>query len=125
MTPSDLVRQFHTQCDLPVASAPGLPSEDRRELRRRLLQEELNEYLEAEEENDIVAIADALGDLVYVALGCCLEYGIPFDRVFAEIHRSNMTKLGPDGKPICRADGKIMKPKHFEPPQLEKILTNE
>lgn len=123
MTPhSDLVLEFHTKCSIPVASAPGLPSQDRRELRRRLISEEHNEYLEAEDEDDIVAIADALGDLVYVILGTALEYGIPFDAVFAEIHRSNLTKLGPDGKPIRRADGKIQKGKGYEAPRIEEIL---
>src|ERR1700733_243635 len=104
MNPSDLVFVFPYACDIPVASAPGLPSNARRELRRRLISEEHNEFLEAEEENDLVAIADALGNLVYVILGTCLEYGIPFNAVFEEIHRSNLTKLGPDEKPIRKAD---------------------
>jgi predicted HAD superfamily Cof-like phosphohydrolase len=74
--------------------------------------------------NDIVSIADALADIVYVACGTALTYGIPFDRVFAEVHRSNMTKFGPDG-PYLRADGKVMKGPDYEPPDIAGCLARD
>lgn len=71
---------------------------------------------------DIVAAADALGDIEYVVNGAAAGMGIPLPEVVEEIHRSNMTKLGPDGKPIYREDGKILKGEDYEPPQLEGVL---
>jgi predicted HAD superfamily Cof-like phosphohydrolase len=87
------------------------------ELRQRILDEEVDELRAAVSKNDIVSIADALADIVYVACGTAVTYGIPFDRVFAEVHRSNMTKFGPDG-PYLRDDGKIMKGPDYEPPEI-------
>ena len=88
------------------------------ELRFNLMKEENEEYLEAVENNDIVEIADALGDMLYILCGTILEHGLQhkIEEVFDEIQRSNMSKLGEDGKPIYREDGKVMKgPNYFEP----------
>lgn len=97
-------------------------SESSRNLRMRLLEEEMREYLEAEKTNDFVEIADALADIIYIAAGTALCYGIPLDDVFDEVHRSNMAKLGADGKPLRREDGKIIKPKNWTPPDIEGVL---
>jgi predicted HAD superfamily Cof-like phosphohydrolase len=63
-----------------------------------------------------------LADLVYVVIGTAIQYGIPFDAVFAEVHRANMSKLGPDGVPVLREDGKIIKPFGFKPADLSAVL---
>ena len=88
------------------------------ELRFNLMKEENEEYLEAVQNNDIVEIADALGDMLYILCGTILEHGLQhkIEAVFDEIQRSNMSKLGEDGKPIYREDGKVMKgPNYFKP----------
>lgn len=117
-----LVKEFHQTFGHPVAQKPTLVGDDRQALRIELIREELFEFKEAVVAGDLVAIADALGDLDYVVNGAAIEYGIDLPKVTAEIHRSNMTKLGPDGKPIYREDGKILKGKDYEPPQLEPLL---
>lgn len=71
---------------------------------------------------DLVEVADALGDLDYITNGAALVFGIPLPEVTAEIHRSNMTKLGADGQPIRNEEGKVQKGPNYEPPQLEMIL---
>jgi predicted HAD superfamily Cof-like phosphohydrolase len=73
------------------------------------LQEEFDEYVEPARAGDLAAVADALADMVYVIHGTALAYGIPLDEVLAEVHRSNMSKLGLDGRPMLRADGKVVK----------------
>ena len=94
------------------------------ELRFNLMKEENEEYLEAVQNNDIVEIADALGDMLYILCGTILEHGLQhkIEEVFDEIQRSNMSKLGEDGKPIYREDGKVMKGPNYFKPNFEKIL---
>ena len=94
------------------------------ELRFNLMKEENEEYLEAVQNNDIVEIADALGDMLYILCGTILEHGLQhkIEAVFDEIQRSNMSKLGEDGKPIYREDGKVMKGPNYFKPNFEKIL---
>ena len=94
------------------------------ELRYNLMKEENEEYLEAVQNNDIVEIADALGDMLYILCGTILEHGLQhkIEEVFDEIQRSNMSKLGEDGKPIYREDGKVMKGPNYFKPNFEKIL---
>ena len=96
----------------------------RNELRFNLMKEENEEYLEAVENNDIVEIADALGDMLYILCGTILEHGLQhkIEEVFDEIQRSNMSKLGSDGKPIYREDGKVMKGPNYFKPNFEAIL---
>lgn len=117
------VMEFHSSFSLPIGSLPSLPSETERHLRKTLLQEEFNEYMEAERDNDIIEIADALADLIYIACGTAVSYGIPLDKVFEEVHRSNMAKLV-DGKVLRREDGKVMKPSDWTPPNIKSILEN-
>lgn len=94
------------------------------ELRFNLMKEENEEYLEAVQNNDIVEIADALGDMLYILCGTILEHGLQhkIEAVFDEIQRSNMSKLGEDGKPIYREDGKVMKGPNYFKPNFEAIL---
>lgn len=122
--PFDDVREFHEVYNLAQGSVPALPDQDLRDLRFRLLKEEFEEYQEGERTNDIVEIADALADIIYIACGTAVAYGIPLDRVFAEVHRSNMSKLGEDGKPIYREDGKVLKGPNYTPPDVKGILAS-
>ncbi|EAZ95863.1 hypothetical protein FBBAL38_00550 [Flavobacteria bacterium BAL38] len=94
------------------------------ELRFNLMKEENEEYLEAVQNNDLVEIADALGDMLYILCGTILEHGLQhkIEEVFDEIQRSNMSKLGEDGKPIYREDGKVMKGPNYFKPNFEEIL---
>jgi predicted HAD superfamily Cof-like phosphohydrolase len=94
------------------------------ELRFNLMKEENEEYLEAVQNNDLVEVADALGDMLYILCGTILEHGLQhkIEEVFDEIRRSNMSKLGEDGKPIYREDGKVMKGPNYFKPNFEEIL---
>ncbi len=94
------------------------------ELRFNLMKEENEEYLEAVKNHDIIEIADALGDMLYILCGTILEHGLQhkIEAVFDEIQRSNMSKLGEDGKPIYREDGKVMKGSNYFKPDFSAIL---
>ena len=115
------VKQFQVAFGLNVGSKPELPFTPERLLRVRLLREEFDEYIKAENEDDIVEIADALADIIYIACGTAVSYGIPLDKVFDEVHRSNMAKLV-DGKPIRREDGKVLKPEDWTPPDTKRAV---
>jgi predicted HAD superfamily Cof-like phosphohydrolase len=183
-----MVLEFHNAFGALVASKPVLPDSKVREMRKKILEEEFDEYYEAVADSDRVEQADALGDIAYIACGTAISYGIvpeksyeyiasdyttnemstdhyvgllkkslanylfaealndldliskrlneilytvsdaaqglgiPLQQVFNEIHRSNMTKLGDDGKPILREDGKILKSSKYEKPNIAKIL---
>jgi predicted HAD superfamily Cof-like phosphohydrolase len=112
------VKDFQIAFGLNVGTEPEFPGDAERRLRIKLLREEFEEYLEAEKDDDLVEVADALADIIYIACGTAVSYGIPLDRVFAEVHRSNMAKLV-DGKPIRREDGKILKPEGWTPPDTK------
>ena len=117
------VEEFHRVFGLPIIEKPSLAPEERYRLRYSLIFEELCEFADAIRDEDIVAVADALGDLIYVVIGAALEYGIPLDDVVDEIHRSNMSKLDENGKPIYReSDGKVLKGENYSPPNLEEVL---
>jgi predicted HAD superfamily Cof-like phosphohydrolase len=94
------------------------------ELRHRLMEEENNEYLEACDRNSLVDIADALGDQLYILCGTILKHGMQniIEEVFDEIHQSNMSKLGEDGLPILRNDGKILKGSGYFKPDINKFI---
>jgi len=94
------------------------------ELRYRLMQEENDEYLEAARKKDLVEIADALGDKLYILCGTILAHGLQdkIVEVFDEIQRSNMSKLSADGKPVIREDGKILKGPNYFKPNIKSIL---
>lgn len=105
-----------------VHRKPNWPEHKTRLLRVELIDEEFKEFKDAINKRDMVEIADALTDMLYVIYGAGHTYGINLDKTFKEVHASNMSKLGEDGKPIYRNDGKVMKgPKFFEP-DLKKII---
>ncbi|ALJ04435.1 hypothetical protein APS56_04460 [Pseudalgibacter alginicilyticus] len=93
-------------------------------LRFNLMQEENEEYLEAANENNLVEVADALGDMLYILCGTIIEHGMQYkiEEVFDEIQRSNMSKLGADGQPIYRKDGKVLKGPNYFKPNIQSIL---
>lgn len=120
----DGVRAFHEAYGLPVKDAPDLSDARTNALRIELLREELDELREALENNDPVEALDALTDLQYVLDGAYLSLGFHLmkDVAFAEVQRSNMSKLGADGKPIVReSDGKILKGPNYSPPDLKAV----
>lgn len=117
----DKVREWHKKAGVPYYDSINMENyHKRKELRKKLILEECAEFVEAQQEDDIIGIADAFADLIYVICGASLEYGIPLADVFDEVQRSNMTKFS-EGI-IKREDGKIMKGKGFEPPNLKKII---
>ena len=118
----DDVAGFHHACDLPVLAKPQFVPE-RAALRSALLVEECQETVDAMARGDMEKIADGLADVIYVAVGAALEFGIPLDRVWAEVHRSNMAKVDPQtGKVIKRADGKVLKPEGWTPPDIAGVI---
>jgi len=119
----DDVAAFHNACDVPVLTVPQFPSHERCKLREDLLDEEYNEFLEGMAERDLVKVADALADMAYIIAGTAHEFGIPLDKVWDEVQRSNMAKVNPaTGKVIKREDGKVLKPEGWQPPDVLLIL---
>ena len=122
------VRQFHTAFGLGMKEEPtadlGLAKNT---LRFNLMKEEKEEYLEAANNNDLVEVADALGDMLYILCGTIIEHGMQhkIEEVFDEIQRSNMSKLGEDGKPIYREDGKVLKGPNYFKPSIKEILQSK
>lgn len=139
----EMVRDFHVATCNPVAPRPQIPPNDRVRLRAKLIMEEaletvcallghenkvhVKQFVElnnrwidecVDPQTDLVEVADGLCDLIYVSLGCAVEMGLPIEELFAEVHRSNMLKVGASK----RADGKTMKPEGWQPPYLGKIL---
>lgn len=112
------VLEFHEAMGIPRGNGPAIR---RGELRNRLLDEECAETIEAIKQGDIVGAIDGLCDLVYVALGTAIEFGIDLDPFFAEVHRSNMEKLGGS----VREDGKILKPTGWQPPRIAEMLNEQ
>jgi predicted HAD superfamily Cof-like phosphohydrolase len=126
MSKTDDIREFHRAMDVLVQDTPGVPPSDVKELRISLITEEFKETIEALERDDLVETADGLVDLVVVVIGTALSYGIPFDAVWDEIHRSNMAKRDPEtGKVIKRADGKVLKPDGWTPPNVARTLSTK
>jgi predicted HAD superfamily Cof-like phosphohydrolase len=115
------VIEFHDVTEQLIADKTEFPSADIREMRIKLLAEEMDEYLVAEKENDIIGVADALADMTYIICGTAVSYGIPLDIVFNEVHKSNMTKIE-NGNILRREDGKIMKPPSYKPPDIRGII---
>lgn len=124
-TTLEMVQEFHDTYGLPVHGEPNLSCEQTKQLRINLLQEELNELKEALENNDKLETLDALIDLQYVLDGAFLSFGLQAVKqaAFDEVHRSNMSKLGEDGKPIRRPeDGKVMKGPNYFKPDLAQFI---
>lgn len=119
------VEKFHKSFGLGVSETMKADlGAAKNQLRFNLMDEENKEYLEAANNNDMVEVADALGDMLYILCGTILEHGMQYkiEEVFNEIQRSNMSKLGADGKPIYREDGKVLKGPNYFKPDILKIL---
>ena len=126
--PIEAVTKFHESYGLGIEHTPkaNLPK-NISELRFNLMKEENEEYLQATRDEDLIEIGDALGDMLYILCGTIIAHGFQdkIESVFDEIQRSNMSKLGADGKPIYRKDGKVMKGPNYFKPDLKKILLKD
>ena len=120
MSNFDHVREFMQKFGQEVKDKPEFPTRETAKLRIELIVEELNELIDANEDKDLVGIADALTDILYVTYGAGHAFGIDLDSCFREVQRSNMSKLGEDGKPIYREDGKVLKGPNYSEPDLKK-----
>ena len=105
-----------------VKTKPSFSGDKINKLRIDLIKEELEELSEAMNNKDLLEVADALTDILYVTYGAGHAFGIDLDECFKEVHRSNLSKLGPDFKPIKREDGKVLKPDTYSPPDLKTVL---
>ena len=122
MTNANKVKLFMESFGQEVKSKPEFPSDDILKLRTDLIDEEVKELWDACDARDLVEIADALTDILYVTYGMAHALGIPIDECFAEVQASNMSKLGEDGKPIYREDGNVMKGPSYFKPDLKNVL---
>lgn len=119
------VQEFHKAFELGFRESPKADlGQAKNRLRFNLMDEENKEYLEAANNNDLIEVADALGDMLYILCGTIIEHGMQYkiEEVFDEIQRSNMSKLGADGKPIYREDGKVLKGPNYFKPNIKQIL---
>ena len=114
-----MTKEFHKMFGEVIRSSPGLVDETTKELRIRLIREELGEFEKAANDKNLAKIADALADLLYVTYGTGVSYGIDLEPIFREVHKSNMSKGDPDVHVI---NGKIQKAKNYRPPDLQPIL---
>lgn len=117
----EAVREWHEAFNVENSDKPTLDVPFKT-LREKLIIEEFKEVLEAFENNDIENLSKELADLIWVCCGAALTFGIPLDKVFDEVSRSNMSKLGEDGKPILRDDGKILKGPNYSEADIKSIL---
>jgi predicted HAD superfamily Cof-like phosphohydrolase len=121
------VHEFHSAFKLGIKHTPTADlGVKKNSLRHELMREENEEYLEAANSNDLVEVADALGDMLYILCGTIIEHGMQnkIVEVFNEIQRSNMSKLGADGTPIYREDGKVLKGPNYFKPNIKEILAH-
>ena len=116
------VKQFNTTYKKEMSDTPRLPTEAEANLMHSLILEELMELNEAIDKGDLVEIADALADILYVTAQQATVIGMPVTALLREVQRSNMSKLGVDGKPIYREDGKVLKGPNFSEPDIAKVL---
>ena len=118
------VREFHITYGVPVNNSPQFPDQSRIKLRTDILFEEVAELETAMSQRDMTAVADAITDCLYILIGTALELGIADElpACFDEVHRSNMSKLGDDGLPILREDGKVLKGPNYFKPDLKSII---
>ncbi|WP_369273822.1 MazG nucleotide pyrophosphohydrolase domain-containing protein [Streptomyces sp. R11] len=124
-SPAKLVREFHLAFGLDARSTPTEVPPELAAHRGELLAEEAAEVAEVAVTGPLDKLAHELADVVYVAYGTALVHGIDLDAVLAEIHRSNMTKLGPDGRVARRADGKVLKGEHYQVPDVSSVLRRQ
>ena len=121
----EAVKIFHEIYNLNYKESPTTNiGTDKINLRFNLMAEENEEYLEAAKNNDLIEVADALGDMLYILCGTIIEHGMQdkIEEVFDEIQKSNLSKLGENGKPIYREDGKVMKGPNYFKPDILKIF---
>ena len=126
--PIEAVTKFHESYGLGIEHTPKANlTKNISELRFNLMKEENEEYLQAAQDQDLIEIGDALGDMLYILCGTIIAHGFQdkIESIFDEIQRSNMSKLGADGKPIFRKDGKVMKGPNYFKPDLKKILVKD
>lgn len=119
------VKKFHNTYKLGYSETPiANLGNSKNKLRFSLMSEENEEYLEAADNDDIIEVADALGDMLYILCGTIIEHGMQdiIEDVFDEIQRSNMSKLGEDGEPIYRDDGKVLKGPNYFKPNFKKFF---
>ena len=116
------VKTFMNTYGQEVKNTPEFPNSKIVQLRIDLIQEELNELKDAINNNDIVEVADALTDILYVTYGAGHSFGVDLDSCFNEVQNSNMSKLGDDGKPIYNESGKVMKGPNYFKPNIKKII---
>ncbi len=118
------VSEFHNSFKIPMPGKLSIPTTDNFAMRQRILQEEIDELKEAGEIEDIVAVADAIVDCMYILIGTAEVFGFSelLEDLFSEVHRSNMSKLDDNGQPIYREDGKVLKGANYSEPKLAKIL---
>jgi len=123
--PIEAVTKFHNAFGLGLEKKPNANlSKEISKLRFELMKEENEEYLVAAQNNDLVEIGDALGDMLYILCGTIISHGFQdkIEAIFDEIQKSNMSKLGTNGKPIYREDGKVLKGPSYFKPNIKKIL---
>ena len=118
-----MVREFHERFGAVVNDRPAWCGSDVHRLRVALIDEELAEFRNAGEAQDLVGVADALADLLYAVYGAAVEYGIDVEPVFNEIHRSNMSKGDPSCG--CRPDGKVLKGSGYQPPRVREVIAHQ
>ena len=116
------VKTFMNTYGQEVKNTPEFPDSKIVQLRIDLIQEELTELKEAINKNDIIEVADALTDILYVTYGAGHSFGVDLDSCFNEVQNSNMSKLGDDGKPIYNESGKVMKGPNYFKPNIKKII---
>ena len=116
------VKAFMNTYGQDVNENASFPKDTIVQLRVDLIEEELNELKEAIKNNDLVEVADALTDILYVTYGAGHSFGVDLDKCFDEVQRSNMSKLGEDGNPIYNESGKVMKGPNYSAPDLKKII---
>ncbi|MFE9449855.1 MazG nucleotide pyrophosphohydrolase domain-containing protein [Streptomyces sp. NPDC006739] len=124
-SPADLVREFHLAFGLDARTRPSEVSPELAAHRGELLAEEAAEVAEVAVTGPLDRLAHELADVVYVAYGTALVHGIDLDGVLSEIHRANMSKLGPDGEVTRRADGKVLKGEHYRAPDVSAVLRGQ
>jgi predicted HAD superfamily Cof-like phosphohydrolase len=123
-TEIEMVKDFQKVFGHPVADSPKYLSTDRCLMRHNILSEEVGELLGAMVNKNLTEVADAIADCIYILYGTAIEFGISdkMEAVFHEVHRSNMSKLGEDGKPIYREDGKVVKGPNYTKPDIASII---
>ena len=122
MTNFEKVKEFMDIFGQEIKNKAEFPNEKIIDLRKKLIEEEFQELKDAIKDNDIVEVADALTDILVVTYGAGVAFGIDLDKCFEEVHRSNMSKLSQEGKPIYNEFGKVMKGPNYFKPNLKQYL---